>query len=77
MPRGAEIEAVAGHCFIGPFGATGDVGEYQGLCGRLTSAEKCLAYLKQHIGSDGELFSVEDQAKAVFCLKSVLGRITQ
>ena len=67
-PRGANIQAGAGHCSVGPFGSTGSTGVYSTLCSRLTSEEKCLAYLKQHVRDDGKLREALDSAKAKFCL---------
>ena len=67
-PRGANVQASAGYCSVGPFGTTGATGMYKLYCTNLTSAEKCLAYLKQHFLDDGNTTKVFDSAKAKFCL---------
>ncbi len=76
-PRGPNIEMPAGNCSIGPFGNIGDLGKYEGYCSKLTNGEKCLAYLKQHISQDGQVNEAYDKAKAIFCLKSTLGKLSQ
>ena len=74
-PRGPNTEASAGNCDIGPFGGVGDAGPYKNYCKKLSNNEKCFAFLRQHITEDGQIDRSQDQAKAVFCLNSVLGRI--
>ena len=74
-PRGPNTERLAGHCSIGPFGKTDDVGLYEGFCSKLTNGEKCLAYLKQHIDDEGQIHKAEDRAKAIFCLNSILSKV--
>lgn len=65
--RGADVGVSAGHCFVGPFGQTGDAEEYKGLCSSLTASERCLAYFKQHFNEKGEVSPAEDTAKVSFC----------
>jgi hypothetical protein len=71
--RGPAIGDKAGHCPVGPFGKTGDVGEYEELCSYLTSVEKCLAYLKQHVDENGKMLKAYDSAKAAFCSRTIFG----
>lgn len=69
VPRGREIEALAGNCGIGPFGQTGKAGQYNGLCKTLTEAEKCLAVVKQSFNHDnGDTHPSYQADKLNYCL---------
>ena len=75
LPRGSNIGKEAGHCDVGPFGKTGDTGMYHGFCSRLTASEKCFAYAKQHLLTEGEIVEVIDSAKATFCTDLLARRL--
>ena len=69
VPRGREIEALAGNCGIGPFGQTGKAGPYNGLCRTMSDAEKCLAVVKQSFNSEnGETRPSYQSDKLSYCL---------
>lgn len=74
-PRGANILSEAGNCSIGPFGTIGDTGPYKGHCSKLTTVEKCVAYIKSNIQDNGRFAEPEDRAKATFCLEAIASRL--
>jgi len=70
LPRGPDIQPLAGSCNIGPFPQTSKAGQYNQLCNVMQDAEKCLAFLKRHFHHNGEVEAVyeSDVAKANYCL---------
>lgn len=46
LPRGIEIEPIAGNCPIGEIPRTSKAGHYNSICHEMSDAEKCLALLK-------------------------------
>lgn len=72
--RGHEVEPIAGSCNIGTFQQTSKAGSYNVLCNVMEDAEKCLAYIKQHINYSYSQDRVivehaDDEAKAEYCLE--------
>lgn len=76
-PRGADIGIPAGNCSVGPFGTSGDTGEYLGLCQQLTPEEICLAFFKGHFLENGEMTPAEDTAKAQFCSQKLIRQLSK
>lgn len=69
VPRGSEINGIAGNCQIGPFEQSSKAGQYNQYCTQLTDAEKCLALVKQSFrASSGETRPAYEQDKAAHCI---------
>ena len=68
VPRGRNVLPEAGNCAIGPFNQTSKAGRYNGICESMPEAEKCLAFIKQHVSSNGEMRESSEKAKAQYCL---------
>lgn len=71
-PRGPDVDALAGNCAIGPYRQTSKAGPYNPLCATMPDAEKCLAFIKQHMNDQGELSPVarfeDERGRAEYCL---------
>ena len=76
-PRGADIGIGAGNCSVGPFGTSGDTGQYTGLCQQLTPEEICLAFFKGHFLENGDMTPAEDTAKAQFCSQKLIRQLSK
>jgi hypothetical protein len=70
LPRGQNINSLAGACAIGPFEQTGKAGPYNAYCDQLTEAELCLAFIKGHFNTmDGRVHPNRlEQGKVTYCL---------
>lgn len=73
LPRGADIDPLAGNCGIAKFPQTSKAGPYNALCDVMQDNEKCLALIKGQYNFDGQKVTVEkfyqsEVPKARYCL---------
>ena len=68
-PRGVDIDAIAANCSFQELGYLTKARSYNNLCGSLTEAEYCLAYIKAHMNTKYELKESRSKDRANRCLK--------
>lgn|SRR5690242_18231660 len=76
LPRGADVDELAGNCAVGTFHQTTKAGPYNALCDSMEDAEICLGFLKQHFNATGTTRKTYNPDKMAFCvaeLGDVLG----
>jgi hypothetical protein len=74
VPRGADVEPLAGGCNIGSFPQTTKAGRYNVLCNTMQDAEKCLAFIKGHFEANGDTNKTNAPDKMQYCLEE-LGKV--
>ncbi len=72
LPRGMNVQPLAGSCRIGTFPQTSKAGGYNELCEVMQDSEKCLAFIKGHFHQKNDIVTTSkthDLPKLQYCLE--------